>query len=66
MAQDGFAARERFSVVHEAVACAHPPERRGAHQVCSRLTAVLNNAVARSNVVQQKIAERMNDFVAQK
>ena len=61
---------ERLPVMHEPEAIAQPPERRRAKFVRSALRVVLgpdvlNDPVAGSDVMQQKVAERMKLFVPQ-
>ena len=56
--------RDVQTFVHQPVAGANAPEwRRTQHVGCS-LTGILDNAVAGADVVQSKIAERVNDLVA--
>ena len=50
--------------MHQSVARAHAPQRRGAHLQPRRLPAVLDYPVYRPHVVQQEVAERLNNFVA--
>src|SRR2546423_11188703 len=54
-----------LAVVHQATARAHAPERRGAHEGGRCLTGVLNNAIARADVVHQEVAERVDVLVAE-
>ena len=64
--QYGVVSRKRFAIVHQSVASAHSPQRCCAHPVCTNLTAVLDNSITGTDIVQQKITERMNDLVAQR
>src|SRR5437763_6735766 len=54
-----------LAIVHQATARAHAPERRGAHEGGRRLTGVLNNAIARADVVHQEVAEGVYVLVAE-
>src|SRR2546423_5242955 len=54
-----------LAVVHQTTARAHAPERRGAHEGGRCLTGVLNNAIARADVVHQEVAERVDVLVAE-
>ena len=65
MSFDGFAETQRLPVVHQTVARANAPERRGADFITRGLSAILHNSVARADIVQQKVAERMDDFAAE-
>src|SRR6267378_1401239 len=49
--------------MHQAIASPHAPKRCGAHFVGGILRTVLDNSIARTEVVQQEIAEGMNDLV---
>jgi len=40
------------------------PQRRGAELVCCLLSAVLHDAIAGADIVQQEVAVRMNQLVA--
>ena len=51
--------------MHEPVATANSPEWRRAHLVSRALPCILDDAIASSNVVQRKIAERVDDLVAE-
>ena len=48
----------RLPVVHQPAARPDAPERRRAHPIARRRRAVLHDAVAGADVVQQEIAER--------
>lgn len=52
--------------MHEPSARSQTPEGRRLHFVSRRLPAVLNDAVAGSDVVQEEIAERFDALVAQR
>src|SRR6188768_2939030 len=67
MSLDGFLLGERQTVVHEPVARAQTPQRRGTdlcRRRCERCTRKHRNAVAGANVMQQEVAVRMEEFVA--
>ena len=49
--------------MHQAIASPHAPKRCGAHFVGSVLGTVLDDSIASPEVVQQEIAEGMNDLV---
>src|SRR4030095_2812997 len=51
--------------MHKSVSSPNTPERGGSQLVSRTLSRVLNNAISSSNVVQRKIAERMDDLIAQ-
>ena len=57
---------QRLQVVHEASPSAEAPERRRSQFVLRVRPAVLNDTVAGAHIVQEKIAERMNHFVAER
>jgi len=65
VAQSGFAEGERFAVVHQPRVGAHAPQRRRAELVRRRLAAILHDAVAGAYIVQQEVAERVDDLVGQ-
>src|SRR3981189_1806614 len=48
--------------MHQAIASPHAPKRCGAHFVGSVLGTVLDDSIASPEVVQQEIAEGMNDL----
>src|SRR6266850_209726 len=54
------------AVVQQLRAGTHSPKWRRAHFVCGFLAAGLNNAVTGPDVVEQEIAVRMDDLVAQR
>ena len=54
------------AVVHVAVVRAHAPERRRPQLVARRRAAVLDDAVAGADVVQQEVAERVDRLVAER
>src|SRR5216684_2466102 len=54
------------AVVQQLSPSTHSPKWRRAHFVCGFLAAGLNNAVTGPDVVQQEIAVRMDDLVAQR
>src|SRR5712691_2766256 len=66
VAQDGLVAGERLAVVHQPIAAAHAPQGRRAHLVARGLTAVLDDSVPRADVVQEEIAERVDELAAQR
>src|SRR5687767_4904979 len=66
MAQDHLIAVERCAVMPQPVAAAHAPKRRRADLITSRLSAVLDDAVAGSHVVQQEVAERADALIAER
>src|ERR1044072_8410995 len=45
----------RAAVVHQTRPCAHAPERRGAYLQARCLPTVLDDAIARADVVQQEV-----------
>ncbi len=51
--------------MQETVASANSPQGSGAYLVCGRLAAILDDAVAGADVVQRKVAERMDYLVTQ-
>src|SRR5215471_765980 len=65
MAQDRVVARERFSVMHEPVACSNSPQRWSPHRVLRCLAAILDNSITSPYVVQQEVSEGVDDFVAE-
>jgi hypothetical protein len=60
---DRISARRGESVMHQAIASPHTPERRGSHFVGGILGTVLHDSIASPKVVQQEIAEGMDDLV---
>jgi len=65
VAQDGLVPRGGKSVMHQPVAGAQPPERRGSQFVGRVGRAVLHDSIAGTYVMQQKIAVRVDHFVPQ-
>ncbi len=55
-----------LAVVHKSGAGAQSPQRRSSYFIAWRLASVLNDSVTSADVVQQKIAERVNDFVSER
>src|SRR5262245_21730904 len=55
----------RQPVVHQLGARAEAPQRRSSHHVPRACPAVLDNPVARPDVVQQEVAERADSLVAE-
>src|SRR6185436_6492991 len=53
------------AVMHQSVSSPNTPERCGSYHVSRTLSRVLDDAVASSNVVQRKIAERMDDLISE-
>ncbi len=66
MSQDRVVEAQRLTVMHQLVSSAHTPQRRRAQLVASRRTAVLNYAVARPYIVQQEIAERVDQPITER
>src|SRR5262245_3621925 len=64
MAKDRLVAGQARTVVHEARARAHAPQRRGAELVPRALAAVLHDPVPRPHVVEQEVAEGVDGLVA--
>src|SRR5258708_183042 len=64
--QNGIIPRERQKVMHQSKVGTHSPQGRGAHLVGCGLSAVLDNAVPGSHVVQQEVAERVEGLIAQR
>src|SRR3954451_6052456 len=64
--QDRFVEGQCLSIVHVAIVCAAAPQWRGAQLVARRLPAVLDDAVARADVMQQEVTERMDGLIAQR
>jgi len=56
--------RDVQTFVHKSVARANPPEWSCAHLICRTLARVLDNAIARADVVQSKVAKGVNDLVS--
>src|SRR5947209_20166081 len=63
--QDSFVASEGRIIVHQTVTSPQSPQRSSAQLVGRCLSAVLHNAIARSYIVQQEVAEWVNDLAAQ-
>src|SRR5438105_13329393 len=63
MTQDRIGQVEGCRVVHEAAARAQTPERRRPDLVARRRSAVLHDAVAGADVVQEEVAEWLDPFV---
>src|SRR5712691_13281853 len=57
--------RQGRQVVHESSFHPEAPQRDGAKLVGRVLRTSLNDTVAGSHIVQQEIAERMNDLIAE-
>src|SRR5262247_4748003 len=55
----------RQPVVHQLGARAEAPQRRSSHHVPRSRAAVLDDPVARPDVVQQEVAERADSLVAE-
>src|SRR5215217_7941616 len=66
MPQDSFTKRVRLPVVHETDASTHAPEWRSADCCASDWPTILNNEVSRADVVQQKVAERVEALASQR
>src|SRR5258705_6987665 len=66
MSQNRVVEAQRLTVVHQLVSSAHTPQRRRAQLVASRRAAVLNYAVARSHIMQQEIAERVDQPITER
>src|SRR5262249_6661966 len=64
VAKNRFVYSQGLAVVHQADPASQTPQRRRAELVCGTLPAVLDDPVSGSNVVQRKVAERMDDLVA--
>ena len=62
---DGVKERAGPAVVQQLRARAHSPKRRRAHFVGGFLAAVLHDAVTGADVMEQEVAEGVDDFVAQ-
>ena len=56
----------RQAVMHKPVASANTPQWRSAELIGRALTAILNDPIASTHVVQREIAERMDDLIAQR
>src|SRR5215471_10589582 len=52
--------------MHELGPGSQPPERSGTQLVCRPLTSVLYDSIAGPYVVEEKIAERVNDLVTKR
>src|SRR6266404_5914892 len=57
---------QRIAVMHKAVSHARAPQRRCPQLGRRFLPTILNDAVSGSDVMQQKVAERMNDLVPER
>src|SRR5690349_2011989 len=57
--------RDVQTFVHQPVAAADAPQRCGAQHVGRTLPGVLNDAIARADVVECEVAEWMDDLVAE-
>src|ERR1700722_2697504 len=57
--------RQGLQIVHEPSLGAQAPEWSSPQFIRCILRSHLDDPVARSNIMQKEIAERMNDFVAQ-
>ena len=66
MTEDGFRHSDAQAVVHEPGPNPQSPERRCAHLVPRRLPTGLDDPVARTDVVEQKIAEGVDDLATQR
>lgn len=51
--------------MHQLCSCPESPQRHGAQLVGGIFAAVLHNAVAGSDIVQQVVAERVDDLVSE-
>ena len=51
--------------MHVARSHAEAPERSRPQFICGVLRGILNDTITRSHVMEQEVAERMNDFIAQ-
>src|SRR5262249_13344737 len=60
--KDGFVDGQGLTVMHQTDSAAQAPQRRSAKLVGSSLPAVLHDPVAGTDIVQSKIAERMNSL----
>ena len=65
VAQNRLVAIQSFAIVHYSVTRAATPERSRSQLVPGRLAAVLDDAITRSDIVKQEVAERVNDLVAE-
>src|SRR3954465_5019073 len=65
MTQDRVIARERNSVVHQAITRAQSPQRRSAEFVRRFWRTVLHDAIACPHIMEQEVAVRMNYLVPQ-
>src|SRR4051812_36475138 len=65
VAEDRLVAGQRRSIVHEPAAAARAPQRGRAHLVARRLSAVLHDPVSGPHVVEQEVAERVDQLVAE-
>ncbi len=62
---NGFGERQSAAVMQKAAAQTNAPERRRAQFLRSGRAAVLDDAISRAHVVEQEVAVRMDDFVAE-
>ena len=62
---DGVFEGQRFEVVHVAWSHAQTPQCGSAHFVCGVLRGILYDTITCSHVMQQEVAEWMNDFIPQ-
>src|SRR5215470_569092 len=65
MSKNRVVASQRLSVMHQPVASAHAPQRRGPHPVLRSGAAILHDAVSRPHVVEQEVSEWVNVLVTQ-
>src|SRR5882672_920081 len=66
MTQDRLIAVDVLAVMHQPAAGAHAPERRRADLQPGSLSAVLDDAIAGTDVMQREIAERVDALVAER
>src|SRR4029077_13508728 len=66
MTLNGVVERFAAAIVQEFCPGAHSPKRRRAHLLRGILRTVLDDAVTGAYVMQQKVAVRVNDFVAER
>src|SRR5262245_3472391 len=65
VALNGLVEGEREAVVHQLGTCPDTPERRRPDHVARGLAPVLNDPIARSDIVQEEIAEWADNLVAE-
>src|ERR1041384_3390392 len=65
MTHDRIVEGERLAVVHEVCACTHTPEWRRANSCSRDRPTVLHYQISRSDVVKQKVTERMDRLASQ-